>query len=259
MASLFSQGIVLRTNGDPRLRTTVDASLIAVFGALIALSSLIPLSVIIGGYGVFNLTWIMQTLTGILLGPCLGGGAALIGGLVGNLISPSGFGPIAFVLPVLAAVQAGLIVWKRWHIAALLLGFLIIAWFLLPAGVTLWPAALFHVIGLVIIIVLGRRLPVMIRNVKNPKQLFAGWLLTAYCADVTRHMLGNIFSIVILAFPPEVFLLALPLTTIEQTMFALSSALIGTSILLSITSARFDIPLMRIEKQKGPTESKKLS
>jgi hypothetical protein len=28
---------------------------------------------------------------------------------------------------------------------------------------------------------------------------------------------------------------------------------------LSITSARFDIPLMRMEEQKGPTEPEKLS
>jgi hypothetical protein len=239
------------------LRKTVNASLIAIFGALITLSSLIPLSIVIGGYGVFNLTWITQTLTGILLGPYLGGGAAAIGGLVGNLISPSGFGPIAFVLPVLAAVEAGLIVWGRWRIAALLLGYLIIIWFLLPAGVTLWPTSLFHILGLAIIIVLGRKLPIMIRDVKNPKRLFIGWLLTAYCADVTRHMLGNIFSIVILSFPPESFLLALPFTAIEQTMFAVSSGLIGTSILLSITKAKFDIPFTRMEEQEGLTDSNK--
>jgi len=241
---------------DPRLRNATDASLIAVFGALIALSSLIPLSIIIGGSGVFNLTWVIQTLTGILLGPYMGGGAAIIGGLAGNLIIPSGFGPIAFILPVLAAVQAGLIVWSRLRIASLLLGSLIILWFLLPAGLAAWPMALFHILGVIIIIALGRKLPVMIRDVKNPRRVLTGWFLTAYCADVSRHMLGNIFSVVILSLPPEIFLLALPFTAIEQTMFAISSALIGVSTLLAIESAKFDIPLMRARGQEELTKRK---
>nr|MDO8100103.1 hypothetical protein [Candidatus Njordarchaeota archaeon] len=240
------------------MRRTVDASFIAIFGALIALSSLIPLSIVVGGSGVFSLTWVIQTLTGVLLGPYVGGGAAIIGGLTGNLIYPSGFGPIAFILPVLAAVQAGLIVWRRWRIAALLLGSLIILWFLVPVGLVAWPMALFHLLGLIIIIALGRRLPVMIRDVEYPRRVFTGWFLTAYCADVSRHMLGNIFSAVILSFPPEVFLLALPFTAIEQTVFAASSALIGVSILLIITSAKLDIPLMRPEGQEGLTDRNKL-
>jgi hypothetical protein len=237
--------------GSPKLRRTTDITLAAIFGALIALSSFIPVSIVVGGIGVFNLAWVMQTLTGILLGPFVGGGAAMAGGVVGELISPSAFGLLGFLRPTLGALQAGLIVWGRWYVSALLLGSLIVSWFLLPVGLAVWPMSLFHILGLTIIVALGRKLPLMIRRSDANRTIFIGWFLTAFCADVTRHMFGNIW-LAILLLPESYFWTALPFTAIEQTMFALASAIIGISALSGIRRAGFDIPLTRL----GETVSK---
>ncbi|WXG43539.1 MAG: hypothetical protein WED04_05780 [Promethearchaeati archaeon SRVP18_Atabeyarchaeia-1] len=231
---------------DPKLQRTTDVSLAAVFGAIIALSSIIPLSIIVGGIGVFNLTWVMQTLTGILLGPYVGGGAAMAGGIVGETISPSAFGLLGFLRPTLGALQAGLIVWRLWRVAALMLGSLVVVWFLLPIGLSVWPMALFPLLGLAIIVSLGRRLPATIRESKNNRSIFLGWLLTAYCANITRHMFGNIW-LALLSLPEQYFWAALPLTVVEQTMFALASAVVGVSTLLAARRARLNIPLIRLE------------
>lgn len=243
---------MLPVANDPESRRTIDISLIGIFGALVAFSSLVPLSIVIGGTGVFSLTWVMQTVTGIILGPYLGGVAALLGGLIGNLISPSMFGPIGAILPAIAAIQAGLIVWRHWRIATLTLSSLIVLWFialsLIPDGPVAWPVTIFHIVGVAILVTLGRRLPLMIRETRNTRSAYLGWGLTAYCADVSRHMFGNILLVAILAYPPPGFLLALPFTAIEQTMFAVSSALIGASILLAVKSTKLDVPITRLER-----------
>jgi hypothetical protein len=236
----------------------VDISLVGVFGALIALSYFIPLSVVIGVTEVFRLVWVIQTLAGILLGPYLGGGAAAIGGIVGNLISPSVFGPIAVILPILAALQAGLITWGYWHIATLPLGLLIVVWFALPVGLAAWPMAIYHVLGLIIIVVTGKMLPLMIREPKDHKRIFVGWVMIAYCADITRHMLGNIFTALILPFPAALvaFWGALPMTAVEQILFAVASALIGVPTLLAIRGSRLEIPLTRLGREQTVNKGK---
>jgi hypothetical protein len=231
---------------------------VGIFGALIAFSSLVPLSIVIGATGVFSLAWVTQTLAGIILGPYLGGVAALVGGLIGNLISPSLFGPIGSILPVIAAVQAGLIAWRHWRLATLTLSSFIILWFialsLIPGGLVAWPVTIFHILGVAILITTGRRLPRMIRETSNTRSTCIGWGLTAYCADISRHMFGNILLVAILAYPPQGFLLALPFTAIEQTIFAVSSALIGASILLAIRNAKLDVPITRPRRRNESTK-----
>lgn len=230
----------------PESRRTVDISLAAIFAALIASSYLIPVSIVIGGVGgVFTLTWVIQTLAGILLGPYMGGGAAMAGGLIGELMIPSPFGIFGFIRPTLAALQAGLIVWGHWRIAAITLGSLIALWFLLPVGLIVWPVAIFSIIGFAVITVLGRTLCLTIRESQAKRSIFLGCLLIAYCANITRHMFGNIW-LSLLLLQPYYFWLALPATPIEQTMFALASALIGASTLVAIKRGKFDIPLTRL-------------
>lgn len=85
----------------------------------------------------------------------------------------------------------------------------------------------------------------MIRGSSVRRNMFIGWLLTAYCADITRHMFGNIWLAVLL-LPEASFWSALPVTAIEQTMFAFASAVIGVSTLIAVRRAKFDIPLTRL-------------
>jgi hypothetical protein len=229
------------------LRRTVDISLTGVFGAIVAFSYLVPIGAAIGGASIFSLSWVVDTITGILLGPYWGGGAGLIGGIVGNFFKPSPILPLAIFFPALAAVEAGLIVWNLWPLAAVLLISLIVVWFALPTGQVAWPAALFHLLGVAIIITLGMILPKVIRQ-GSRIHLFAGWMLVAYCGDITRHMLGNILYVTVLSTPAAIFLAAIPYTVVEQTMYALFSAIVGVPLLFAIRSANLDIPLMRLAK-----------
>jgi hypothetical protein len=240
--------------GAPKPKRTADISLAAFFGALIALSYFIPVSIVIGGFGVFNLSWIIQTLAGILLGPYLGSGAAMAGGLVGELMVPSPFGIFGFLRPTLAALQAGLIVWGRWRIAAITLGSLTALWFLLPVGQSAWPTATFQMLGFVIILILGNRIGLMIRESQVKRSIFLSWLLIAYCADVTRHIFGDIW-LALLLLQPYYFWVALPVTAIEQTAFALTSAMIGVPTLLALRRAKLDIPLTRLWQPPEPAYS----
>ena len=238
--------------GPIYLNRTVDISLTGIFGAIIAFSYLIPIGAMIGGTSIFSLSWIVDTITGILLGPYWGGCAGLIGGIVGNLFKPSPLLPLAIFLPALAAIEAGLIVWRRWPIAAVLLAALISVFLIMPVpgthwpselfGYSAWPAALFHFFGLAIIIFLGWKLPKVVRQ-GTSLYLFAGWMLTSYCGDIARHMLGNILSAMVFSLPPASFLLVIPNTFVEQTMYALFSAIIGVPLLYAIRSANLEIPL----------------
>lgn len=237
------------------MKRTVDISLTGIFAALVAFSYLVPIGASIGGTSIFSLSWVVDTITGILLGPYWGGGAALIGGIVGNFFKPSPLLPLAIFLPAVAAVEAGLMIWNLWPLAALLLSALIGVWFLLPVGLPAWPAALFHVLGITIIIILGWRLPKMIRQSRNPS-LFAGWMLTAYCGDIARHMFGNIlFAIVFSSSATAAFFVGvMPYTSVEQTMYALFSAIIGVPLLFAIRSAKLNIPLTRSTKSESLTD-----
>jgi hypothetical protein len=230
----------------------VDISLTGIFGAIIAFSYLVPIGAAIGGASIFSLSWISETITGILLGPYWGGGAGLIGGIVGNFFKPSPILPLAIFFPALAAVEAGLIVWNLWPLAAVLLIGLIGVWFSLPVGQVAWPAAIFHLLGVAIILILGTILPKAIKQGSN-LFLFAGWMLIAYCGDIARHMLGNILFVTVLSTPAAIFLGAIPYTVIEQTMYALFSAIIGVPLLYAIRTAQLEVPLTRLaEKGKLP-------
>jgi len=72
-------------------------SWVALFGALLAVGSLVPVIVYPGGGGYSSLSnTILFVLTGFVLGPWAGLVAGLIGGLIGLFIAPAAF-PLGFV------------------------------------------------------------------------------------------------------------------------------------------------------------------
>ena len=72
-------------------------SWVALFGALLAVGSLVPVIVYPGGGGYSSLSnTVLFVLTGFVLGPWAGLVAGLIGGLIGLFIAPAAF-PLGFV------------------------------------------------------------------------------------------------------------------------------------------------------------------
>jgi hypothetical protein len=144
-------------------------------------------------------------------------------------------------------------------LSSLILLWFLVLWFVVPNGLVAWPATIFHILGAAILITLGRRLPLMIREVRDTRAALVGWGLTAYCADVSRHIFGNTLFVIVFAFEPKGFLPIMPQTAIEQTMFAVSSALIGVPALLTVKNAKLDVPIIRPERRKKSAKGNKSS
>ena len=142
-------------------------------------------------------------------------------------------------------------------LGSLIVLWLLVLWLIVPGGLVALPETIFHILGVAILLVLGRQLPAMIGEMRDTKVTYIGWGLTAYCADVTRHMFGDLLFVAFLAFPPASFLPILPLTAIEQAMYAVSSALIGASALLAVKKAKLDVPIMRLKKQRKLAQANK--
>ncbi len=235
------------------MRKVTDISLAGLFGALLVVSSLFPLSVAIGGYGIFNFMWVMQAVTGVLLGPVVGGMATVAGAMVAFFLNPtSPFGPLAPLLPLIAALAAGLITWRYWWVESMLLGVLVLGWFVTPVGIAAWPTAIFHAVGIGLLLGFGRKLPSWTRNTANKATLMLGWGMTAYCANITRHMLGNILVATMLGAPAVTFWIALPYTAVEQVAFATIATLIGAPVLIAVVKSGLDMPITRLAINQAP-------
>jgi len=93
----------------------VPIAYIAIWAALIAVASLIPISIVIGGGGSFPASYSLLALVGILLGPVAGAIATTIGVYLGAFIAPYTAGimfPFGQLGDVLATFAAGLITMK---------------------------------------------------------------------------------------------------------------------------------------------------
>jgi hypothetical protein len=100
-------------------------SQVAIWTAIIAVTAMIPFSVVIGGGGAFPISMTIAPLTGILLGPLGGFVAALIGGYIALAIAPytATLGVVAPWPLAIAVLCAGLITYKPknyWYIPAIL-------------------------------------------------------------------------------------------------------------------------------------------
>nr|MDO8119068.1 hypothetical protein [Candidatus Sigynarchaeota archaeon] len=230
------------------VKPVLSIALVAIFSALITVSYLIPLSIILGGIGFFKLTWVLQTITGILLGPILGSAAALIGSIIGTVFSPSPFGPIALLLPVTAAMQAGLLAWGYRRVPACILGGLTIAWLLVPAGLAAWPVAFFYVAGILLMLFCGKKTSDTMHKHASAHRTILAWMIVAYSANITRHVFGNILSATIFGLGADVFIIAIPFTATEQLFFALGSALIGVPLIMAIERSNLMIPFLERSK-----------
>jgi hypothetical protein len=116
--------------------TTRQIALIALFAALYYILSLItpkiPLSV--AGMSI-SLEAMIATIFGLVLGPYLGAGAALLGAFVTWTLPPSGMSPtgLPFLFsPPLNALVTGLIFYRKWKWGFLAFGALVVAFLFTP-------------------------------------------------------------------------------------------------------------------------------
>ncbi len=116
--------------------STIDVAFVAVFAALQAVLSLLPLSFTIGVSGEITMGLVGAALIGIILGPIVGGVAVLIGSLIGTMLNPAGaiFGIFTVFPPFLGAVGAGSVKIKKGYIAGVIILVSLLIFYTHPFG-----------------------------------------------------------------------------------------------------------------------------
>ena len=206
-------------------------TLVASFAVLNFLADYMPFTPVIGVPGAFfRFSWIVSPLTGILLGPALGGASCLIAcGLALALgLQPWIIGPLTPFRTAVSAVQAGLLVSGRWKLSSALLGMLVAMWLALPAGREAAIVVLFHVAGLLVMLATRTHTQSYLLSTDRNAQA-VGFAIAAYCGNISRHLFSNLLFAALEILPPAVFITAIPFTGVEQSLFAVVTSIVGTA------------------------------
>jgi hypothetical protein len=183
--------------------TTKSVALMAVFAALYYITSLI--SPFIPAAGIPEITIKLEALIasifGILMGPYLGFLTALLGATITWILPPSGgiiFGLPFLLSPPLNALVVGLVFYKKWKYAFLVLAVEILAfWFLPPSQ----PLLEFWYVSLAVtwdkIIALALIFPVVkLARFKSLKLQLLFYFLLAFIGNQADNMWGSeIFAV----------------------------------------------------------------
>jgi len=132
--------------------TAKKIALIADFGALQTLLSILPYSMTIGVSGQITLGVIGGPLIGILLGPFFGGIAVLIGSLAGVFLNPSGaiFGLFTVLPPTVAALAAGFTKLRQGYLGGTIILLTLLVFYANPVGREVFAFTWFHILGMIV-------------------------------------------------------------------------------------------------------------
>jgi len=214
---------------------TTHSALIAVWAAIIAVSTLLPAFPVIGTGATLNVGDAIVVLGGILFGPWAGGIAAGVGGFIGQLIAPHGniFGPLQFTIAIAAAIASGLAMQKKWYYP---LGGLIFfggVWYLFPLGREAWATPLLYLLGIAACII-GWIWGNNWLESKNRTKMFFGVFLCGFIGVMIALSIGNLWALAIFALPAPIWFSVLFISPIERIGFGLIAAAIGTPLLIGL-------------------------
>jgi hypothetical protein len=220
------------SSGKPFQTKTLKIALISTFAVINILGSIIPITPIIGVSGAFfKLSWIIAPITGLILGPLDGGVSCMISSLIITALGFQDwtFGPLSLVRSAISAFQAGMIASKRWKVSASILTLLIVTWIILPIGRESAITLVFHLTGLVFIVLFRDKINSFLNHDEMKMKVF-GIAVVSYCGNISRHLFGNILYATFFKLPSIVFISAMPFTFIEQLTFTIGAILIGTPL-----------------------------
>jgi len=166
----------------------------------------------------------------MLLGARIGAVSSLIGGSIGFFISQAqAFGPFAPLRPSISALIAGMLISGKWNVPAAILSLFVSIWLLLPVGRDAATILVFHFAGLAMIFLLRDRIGRLSRSGNTTEKLL-GLFSVSYCANISRHLFGNILLATIYNLESIYFVAAVPITFIEQMAFAAGTTIAGSSL-----------------------------
>lgn len=234
-------------------KRTTSIAIIAVLAALHIVLSVFP-----GPVGFRRLSIVLEPLEGIIGGPALGFGAAMVGWIGGRLLRPEGFYIENFFgfAEALGALGAGLLITKRWWAASVIYGAFLAAFLMHPFATqvplwTLWDTYLGFLAIFPAAIVVKRT------DLKRPsaKTILPAVALITFVAveldAMTRiFMLADLGLYQLYGLPAgawsAIFIAGALQTPIEAAYSVLLSSIVGVPVLIALRAARIlDWPLSR--------------
>ncbi len=173
---------------------------------------------------------------GLVLGPVYGPLAAFIGAVVGKILKGGGFGLFFTPLAAVSAFVAALIGrdnGRYWWAAAGVEAFLITGWYLFETGRIVWYLPLMHVVSLLTLLVLRKRIGEWIGS-EDRRMMSVGAFICSFASTVAGHMLGNLIFIVLLAPEPSLFVAVMFVSLIERLGISIGATVFATSLLITV-------------------------
>lgn len=193
----MKQGLELRS----KLKLgSKNIALISIFAALLVIISRLPGIPRVGGGGDIELTVVLTPIIGIVLGPWIGGLAALIGNfLVWIIPKATVFGLVNLPLGPIAAIVSGALARNdrvaNWKLAAALLGILNALWYLTTPGRELFYYPFLHWAAFMLVLLFRERVTEFLKT--GTKRVMAfGTGICCYAGIMANHMAGNLIYIV---------------------------------------------------------------
>jgi hypothetical protein len=233
------------------LRRSTSIAIVAVLAALHIILSISP-----GPVGFRRLSIAMEPLEGIIGGPMLGFGAAMVGWVGGRLLRPEGFYIENFFgfAEALGALGAGFMITKRWWAVTTIYGVFLAAFLIHPFARevplwTLWDTYLGFLATFPAALAAGRV------DLKRPsaKALLPAVALTTFVAveldAMTRiFMLADLGLYQLYGLPSNawsaIFIAGAFQTPIEAAYSVLIASIVGVPVLIALKAARIlDWPL----------------
>jgi hypothetical protein len=247
---------------------TRSVALVAVFASLYYVLSLVSPYVPAVGLPLLQikLEALMASVFGLVLGPYLGGAAALLGALLAWALPPTALNPYStpFLLsPPLNAVVVGLVFYRKPKWASALFGTLIIAFLFLPpsqpltqyyyvSAAVLWDKIIALLLILPIVLI-GPKLAQAKSSTLHVK-MFAFYLLLCFVGNQADNMWGSD----IFAVPSVYTMFGLPDASAVRVLFILSPFVYpAIRLLQAIVAAVIAVPIMNAIRNTGWTISEK--
>jgi uncharacterized membrane protein len=231
-----------------RLRaTTRDIALTACMAALYVVLNQLPGVPVIGVEGAkIGILSCVVPVFGFVLGPWLGGSAALLGATVSRVLSGANVYswillpalPLsAFVAGCLSRNKVGVL--KGWMVAALVLGGLVVAWYCTWVGQMVWVFPLLHWVGLAIILIFRGWLAFFIEHGEG-SELTVSVALCSFSATMVAQMYGTLMLIVAAELAlvktqllATFFLGLIPIAAVERLVITAIATVLGVPIILA--------------------------
>lgn len=204
---------------------SLKAARIAIFAALYAALSCIPISVFIGASSLLSLNLIVTPTIAILLSPLEAFLSSLLGSIISLYVAPfqAVFGPYTILLPVSGATLASLGFHKprTGFFASIYLGVISLTYIIMRPEFPYWVIP--HIVGAIIVGGLNFKNPIP-DKVKIPLYAF----ISTICEQATM-LIGALF---ILSLPWTIFAAAFPLMLYERLIGTIGGTLLTYSLYL---------------------------